>query len=213
MKLPSIAYVDEVEAERDNFFNDAHDSGLFSSVLTLEPSNNLEDFVEEILELPIDAFITDFNLYENEITPYSGEDLVKVIREKRHGLPCFIRTSYEEDALKDSLDVNLIYSKNAKGTHGDGKSLLERVSKQISNYHQTLDTWQAEFEELRAISPEKITAQQVERILELDSNIERHIGGDTRLPDSLKQNLFTQRDNLIVETEKLLEDIKSTLER
>ena len=61
---PNIAYIDEIEDARDNFFNDAYDSGLFAKIYRVEPLQSIEEMLAFDLSLDIDALIADFNLTE-----------------------------------------------------------------------------------------------------------------------------------------------------
>ena len=131
---PNIAYIDEKEDERDNFFNDAYDSGLFAQIHRVEPLQSIEEMLAFVLSLDIDALIADFNLTEAAPLEYSGEQLVERFLEVRADFPCFIMTSYEKDALSSSADVNRVYSKDISADAHSDRSLLERIALQIKKH-------------------------------------------------------------------------------
>jgi len=208
---PSIAYVDEQKDERDNFETDAVLCNLFGEVFTLHPDADLNELVERLLELKIDALITDFRLTQAGPLNYSGEDIVAAFQSVRTDFPCFIRTSFEDDALSSAADVNKIYSKeHPKGEHGDG-SLFGRVIKQVEHYRLRIEKWHSELEALLEIPANERNGEQVDRILQLDSIIESSFGADTGIPASAKKTLFAGRDELITETKKLIEEIRAEL--
>lgn len=208
---PTIAYVDEEKDERDNFYGDAFDSGLFHDILLLHPEQNMESFVEKILDLGVDALVTDFNLSEAEHLGYDGEKLVAALLAARSDFPCFIRTSFDEDALRTSDDVNRVYSKNSEEDEHAGRYLFDRIVMQIEHYKRKVARWQDELAELLQLGSERQTAAHIERIFELDTKIEASLGKDVAIPLHVKKKLLKKEDSLLKETERLVADIKRAL--
>jgi hypothetical protein len=211
MPRPSIAYVDEQPDERDNFFGDAYDSELFEHVHLVAPDPDINVTLAELMELKIEALVTDFNLTDAGPLNYSGADLVARFRDIRKEFPCFIRTSWEEDALRTSSDVNRVYSKNPKDDERAGRTLFHRIALQIEHYEREIADWRQELGELMAIDPAERNAADVERILELDGKLESSVGDDVGLPADVKKSLFDVRDSLLEETERLVADMKRAL--
>lgn len=208
---PSIAYVDEHPDERDNFFGDAYDSGLFEHIHLVHPDQDLEVTIATLLELNIDALVTDFNLTDAAPLGYSGEQLVERILEIRSEFPCFIRTSYEQAALDMSADVNRVYSKDMAADEHAGRSIFKRISLQIERHRKQIAQWQDDLQKLLDLAPENRTAADVETILKLDEWLEASVGNDVRIPAAVKETLFSVRDDLVSETEKLVNDMKRAL--
>lgn len=208
---PSIVYVDEVKDERDNFFNDAFDSELFENIYTLHPRVNLKEFVNEIIDLHVDALITDFNLSEAGPLSYNGEQLVSAFLETCGDFPCFIRTSFDEDALISSDDVNRVYSKNVADEESAGRYLFKRIALQIEHHRRKITEWQKELADLLEKEKSQLTAFDINRIIELDTKIENSFGKDMAIPISVKKGLFESENKLIEETERLVSDIKRAL--
>lgn len=209
---PSIAYVDEVQDERDNFFNDAFDSDLFDNIYVLAPDPNIEDIIAKLLELHIDALVTDFNLSEAGPLNYDGEQLVSAFLAVRNEFPCFIRTSYDEAALKSSDDVNRVYSKNVADDENAGRYLFKRIAMQIDHHQRRVILWQKELAELLELEPAQRTAAVVDRILELDTKIETSFGKDISISPQVKKGLLENENRLIEETERLVAEIKRALD-
>lgn len=209
--LPAIAYVDEKEDERSNFFNDAFDSGYFSEIHLIEAYPKISDTLSILFELQIDAFITDFNLTEEGPVGYSGEHLVERILAVRQGFPCFIRTSYEEDALAVSVDVNRVYSKNEAADEHAGSPLFKRVSLQIQKHHHLMDEWRDELSLLLDIPAAERTATDVSMLLELDTKLEAAMGADAAIPFEVKKEIFSKRNDLHARAKKLIADMKREL--
>jgi hypothetical protein len=215
---PNIAYVDESEDERANFENDAYFSELFGQVHVLAPEPNINDLIEKLLSLHIDALISDFNLSEAAPLNYDGEKLVATFLQVRSDFPCFIRTSYDDEALASSDDVNRVYSKNKKSDEGAGRYLFKRILAQIDRYRNRVEDWQVELEKLLAIDVSARTAADIERIVDLDTNIEGAFGRDAAIAKSIKMRLFEpntlldSEKQLLEETERLIADMKRTLD-
>ncbi|MFV3131266.1 hypothetical protein [Niveispirillum sp. KHB5.9] len=217
IRLPSIAYIDEHEDARDDFFTDAYQSGLFKEVHILAPETTLIRMVDKLLDLRIDAVVSDFQLTEAGPVDYNGEALVEAILARRAGFPCFIRTSFDDAALRAADDVNRVYSKNPKAATGGREQLLQRIALQIERHHTRLAEWQAELDDLLSIDRKALTAVQVDRILELDEAIEGNIALDDSVARQVKRNLLKDENltirhiELIDETERLIADMRRAL--
>ena len=208
---PNIAYVDEKPDERDNFFTDAYDSGLFGEIHRIDPVADIEEMVELLLNLQIDALVSDFNLTEAAAIGYSGEQLVDRFLQIRADFPCFIRTSFEEDALSNSADVNRVYSKDVNADAHTGSSLFGRIALQVQKHRALIASWKRELEELLAISTEDRSALQVEKLLDLDHKLEASLGADAQIPKDVKEQVLNRRHALQEETERLIHEMKRAL--
>lgn len=215
---PSIAYIDEYEDARADFFTDAYQSGLFEEVHTLPPEPTLAGMIEIIFDLGVDAVISDFQLTDAGPVEYNGELLVEAIVQRRAGFPCFIQTSVDDDALHAADDVNRVYSKNPNGGRGGRDQFLQRIAIQIDRHQTRLAEWRGELEELLKLDRTSLSGAQIERILELDGAIEENLGSDDPLTrqakrDLLKdENLVGRQTELLSETEKLIADMRRALD-
>lgn len=213
VRMPRIAYIDENEDARSNFFTDAHFSGFFAEVLVLEPEPTLGQMVEKLFELQIDAVISDFQLTDAGPVDYTGEILVDAILAKRAGFPCFIQTSFDEVALKAAEDVNRVYSKA-----DDRTQFMKRVAIQIERHQARLAEWQAELESLLALDRKTLSATQVERMVDLDEAIEGNLGLDDRIARQMKRDVLKEHDlygrhrELMEKTEALIAKMRSALD-
>ncbi|MCY4184280.1 MAG: hypothetical protein OXC82_13185 [Rhodobacteraceae bacterium] len=205
-----IAYIDEKEDERDNFFTDANQFGFKEEEIKLvdpEPWKDPEKLIEYLLEDHIDVLIIDYFLSEVAELNYSGKDLADHLLRLRPGFPCFVLTSFEVNAINDSSDVNLVYSKNSQ--------YFERVKKQVQNYQTRIKGWEKKLLELLDVPISERTAPQIEKIVELDHLIENALGGENILSNRVKEVLWEDikiRKDLIEKTEELIKEIKLKLE-
>jgi len=208
---PSIAYVDEMQDERDNFYGDAYESNLFEKIHLVHPKPNLNELVNDLIELRIDALVTDFNLSEAAPLSYNGEQLVSAFLAARSDFPCFIRTSFDDAALHSSDDVNRVYSKNVANEEIAGRNLFKRIALQIEHHRRRSKEWQDELQSLLEKDPAQRTIADVDRIVELDSKIEASLAKDMAISERVKKGLFDKESKLIEETERLIAEIKNAL--
>ncbi len=216
-RRPSIVYIDEDNDARDDFLTDAFQSGLFDEIHVLGPEPQLDDMIDKLLELRIDAVISDFRLTEAGPVAYNGEALVNAILTRRAGFPCFIQTSVDDLALQAADDVNRVYSKNPNAGTGGREQFLQRIALQIERHRSRLATWKGELEALLSIDRDKLTEGDIERIVELDQSIEDYLGLDGAVSSRTKRNilkdaqLMSREVELIAETEKLIADMRAAL--
>lgn len=215
--LPNIAYVDEREDARYDFLTDAYQSGLFNEIFVLPPEQTIPDMVGVLFDLKIDAVISDFRLTDAGPVEYNGEQLVEAVLSKRSGFPCFIQTSFDDEALLVADDVNRVYSKIPHAGDGSRAQLLQRVALQIRHHEDRVAAWRDELEQLLSIDREKLSGIQVERILELDEAIEQNIGLDDPVAKQAKrdllkdENLCSHHAKLVDEAEKLIGQMRDAL--
>ncbi len=214
--LPTIVYVDENEDAREDFRIDAKRSRLFSEVVLLRPEPRLDAMIDVLIELKFEALVSDFRLADAAPVEYNGAQLVERFGQIRHDFPCFIRTSYEHEALNEADDVNTVYAKENHSSQ-DIRPLLERVSLQVTRHRRQVAAWTEELSELLERDRSKLSADTIDRILALDAWLESDLGSDDALPGLskravLEKNVFEGRQALIAETERLVADIRKKLD-
>lgn len=216
--LPCIVYVDERQDARDDFFTDAYQSGLFEEIHVLPPEPTIALMIEILFDLKIDALISDFRLTDAGPVDYNGEELVEAVLAKRAGFPCFIQTSFDDEALLAAEDVNRVYSKIPHTGDGGRAQLLQRVVLQIRHHKERVDAWRVELEELLSIDRKELSSIQVERILEVDDAIEENMGLDDQIARQVKrdllkdENLANHHSELVSKTEKLIDQMRKALD-
>lgn len=184
------------------------------------PQETIEKMIEYILcELP-DAIVTDFQLNDKKTNfsysvPYNGSDLVESFLKVKNRFPCFITTSYDQDAADDSHDVNLVYVKKHvlnKAAYKDATSLTftQRVHKQIEHYKKYIQINEARFNELMDKKNKgQLNSSEEQEFLEIDSLLENAIDGRAAIPNFLKEpSNLTKLNELLSSVEGLLNEVK-----
>ena len=107
----NILFIDEESTQHDQFM-DYFEQVCPEIVPQCEfPLATVDEMLQRIEELSPDAVVTDFRLNEMRIdihynVKYNGIDLINAIREQREGFPCFVITSFDDEAVKaEAMDL------------------------------------------------------------------------------------------------------------
>ena len=214
--LPVIVYVDENVDAREDFYIDAKKTKLFRDIIVLPPEPTLKEMVAKLVQINFEALISDFRLADAFGTDYDGSALVEAFLEIRTGFPCFIRTSYDNEALHAADDVNRVYSKEIEVNGVVGRPLFERINLQIQRQRRQMGEWSGELEDLLKLDRATLSAPEIDRIIELDGLIEANIGGDHEIAQTTKKllldgNFYERQNELLTATEDLIDRIKKNL--
>lgn len=197
-----VLFVDEEIAQQDLFIK--HFKSIFPDIKPLceFPLGSLDAMLDKIWSLCPDAIITDFQL--NEIkediqytVKYDGIELLKALRNRRAYFPCFVMTSFDDEAVNVSDDVNLVYGKSQLWTtHEHEKvSFAARVIQQIDKYRARIKSAERELASLLTKrNTGDVNVYEEDRIIELDTFLERALGDQDAVPKELKK--FTNLDRL-----------------
>jgi len=216
-----IVFIDEQQDDIDAFKDYVDETNTKSKfeVLAEYPREELDQIIDVIFSLNPDAVVVDYMLNEYKETikynvPYNGVDLVEELRSIREGFPCFVMTAFDDDAIKEIADVNMVYIKGI--LHGSEKELnakanfLERVESQIDHYKKQLadaETRLLELIELRKKG--EATIEQEQEMIELDQYLERSIDKKSSIPEEFKSLSNTKRlEDILNKVDELLQKVK-----
>jgi len=213
-----IVFVDESQDDIDHFHDyiEGHNLSELLEVVDIPPEPSIQESIDKIFDSNADAVIADYLLNEYRTiidynVPYNGVELVEEILKQREEYPCFVMTSFDDDAIKSSADVNVVYQKSIlHGAEKDSKaSFVDRVIQQIKHYRARISDAEEEFRQLIIQTQERnLNAEEESRLKKLDGFLERIVQKHTAIPDSLKDNsLKKDLHKLIENTDKLLEKL------
>jgi len=211
-----ILFVDEVEADIRRFQRYVHrkDTEKKFELVVKIPENTLENFLDEIKNEDFDAIVTDHKLHEeNANISFDGIDLVREILKDRMKFPCFILTSFDDEAVINGDDVNIVYIKGLMDSDGESKahaSFLDKIENQIKHYRQSIDDAENELLELVEVSNRQtLNVYEEARLVELDTFIEKSTNQKSSLPEHLKgtKNL-DELHKMIDSTDELLAELR-----
>lgn len=182
-------------------------SNMKFEVFEIPLSVDMNDITEYITNEKIDALLIDYNLTSYETVPYTGVQLARYIQEKYMGFPLFILTSYEDELYEQEVfDVYQIFDFERYLSEPQERIELHyKLIQQVAKYRKQLELWKKEIENL---IPKKGQSAAIDnRILELDTKLEKSIDGHAAIPDEIKKNLRSNKlDELIGKIDLLLKE-------
>jgi len=212
MKKHKIAYIDEQNQDIIRFQSRVYQT---FDVLGFLPKPDLEAFVEELLDSDAEAFVVDFrlNIYRDAVKAaitYNGADLIKRILNIRKGFPCFLLTSYDNDAVQEIEDVNYVYPKKILEEPLGQITFAEKIRIQIEHYQIGLRTKEERFHQLLGKSDmSELSEAEENELLKLDSFLESALNDHNALPEAKKSRLALGKvAELITSTNELLEMLR-----
>jgi hypothetical protein len=215
-----LLYIDEDQEQIENFLNyidDTNSNNIFE-VITHFPSGDIEEMIEKIFKINPDVIVSDFLLNENigslgYNVPYNGVELVQEFLSIRHKFPCFVLTAKDKDAVSDSEDVNLVYTKSLMTSEiEDTKAKVkftDRIVKQIEHYKVRIEGAQKELSELIDVRKAGNANFDIERrIIDLDDLLEKSIDAHNVIPSDFKSYSNSKRlDNMLEKVDELLKKL------
>jgi hypothetical protein len=216
----NILFIDETQDDINHFLDyiDSKNVNDQVSVDVLLPQPDVESLLRAVLEKGADAVIVDFQLndYKELVdynVPYNGVDFAEELNCRKEGFPCFVITSFEDDAIRVSDDVNVVYQKDIlhKKETAHNASFIDRVMQQIEHYRARIADAEKEFNTLLIQRrTEQLDASSESRLKELDCFLERASHQHSALPAELKdKTLKADLHKLIANTDALLKTLDS----
>lgn len=215
-----IVIVDEVSIDGNNIVREAHRSGKFDrdELLYIYPEQELSAMISMLIEANCELLISDFRLGERDASiHYSGIDLVSTMRETRDGLPCFLATSYPVDAIREKIDPKLIFSKEE--IHAER---AEGILHFFDRARAELDGWRSENLQLQETHAEllkiagnkkaKMTAEEVQRLIDIDTLLEKRIFADPKSSAHVKQLALSEFDQIVSKANELIVELEQKIQ-
>ena len=201
-----ILFIDEESTQHDQFL-DYFEQVCPEIVPKCEfPLSTIGEMLQRIEELCVDAVVTDFRLNEMRTdihynVNYDGVELINAIRKQRDGFPCFVITSHDDEAVNGTDDVNMVYIKDILKPDADKAKVTfaERVTRQVDKYRSRIGNAR---QELSALIEKrysgKANVHDEERIIKLDSFLEKSLDSYDSIPDELKELSNLERLNTLI---------------
>lgn len=201
-----ILFIDEESTQHD-LFMDYFEQVCPEIIPTCEfPLATINEMMQRIEDLCPDAIVTDFRLNEIRIdihynVKYNGIDLINAIREQREGYPCFVVTSHDDEAVNGSDDVNMVYIKDILRPVADNAKVTfaERITRQVDKYRSRIGNARQELSALiEKRNNGEANVHDEERIIELDSFLEKSLDSYDSIPKEFKKLSNLDRLNILI---------------
>ena len=196
--MHKIVFIDEQKEDIDDFLDYVEKTSTKESfeIIVEYPVEDLDEMIQLIIQHGPDAIITDYMLNESKEyikynIPYNGVELVNEFLSIREGFPCFVMTSYDDQAISSSEDVNIVYIKglihNSEQKTGAKANFLERVESQIMHYKSRIETAEKNIVALLDLRKSgTATLDQESELIELDQFLESSIDKRNSIPAEFK---------------------------
>ena len=202
-----ILFIDEESTQHDRFLDYFEHVCPEIKPTCLFPKANVDEMVDIIRELQPDAVVTDFKLNEIRVdidynVNYDGVELISNLRRLYHNFPCFVITSFDDDAVNVSDDVNLVYIKDLLKPDNDKAKVpfAQRILSQIDKYRARIDAARIELSVLiDKRNSGKAGVHEEDRIIQLDSFLERAFDAYDAVPSEMKKLSNLEKLNELIE--------------
>jgi hypothetical protein len=212
-----LVYIDEQPEQRHAIHRAAALSNFFdqNAVVTLHPSPTLTETIAAIEDLDCKVLISDYMLseYAPDVT-FLGTELVAKYQELHLGFPCFVTTSFAQDAADKLSDLDLIYTKSEVLDTTQPLPFFRRVRKKIEEYDRKIGGYSIRHADLLLkLRTGKITGPETNELLDIDGMLERMLHAESAMTPDLKRLAMKPMSDLISKTEELIADIKMELKQ
>ncbi|MCG5047477.1 MULTISPECIES: hypothetical protein [Pectobacterium] len=202
-----MGYLDEDESDIARFYDFIKKYDIYEFI-DFKPKPSVEDLIDEINSSNLDILVIDFQINEYVNINYNGVKVFDLLRSKRKNFPCIILTSFADDAISESFDTHIVYSKSIPfGCDTESKNIFElKIRKSIEHYTSELQKASNEFSELTSL--DNLTLEQENRLIELDEFLESQLSNDIKIPKHLKTSQHVGNiKELITRAEDILEKL------
>lgn len=180
-----IGYLDEDDSDLASFYSFINQY-LNYDFIDIKPKEDIEELIEFILSSNLDLLVIDYRINEYEDINYNGVHVYEYVKNVRKDFPCIILTSNAEDAIADSFDTHIVYSKSIPfDGDSESKKLFElKLRKNIEHYQTALKNATDELYQLN--EKDSLSLSDEERIIELDDFLESNLINYGKIPKHLK---------------------------
>lgn len=214
-----ILFIDEDTRNQERFERYVYKSSLSEEIALINklPLNSLDNMISEILNINPDVIVADYKLNDKKSSvtynvPYNGVELIEAFLNIKQYFPCFVMTDYDREAVPESIDVNKIYVKDILDSENSAHfTFLERVKSQHENYIRRINEAEEQLKLLIEISGERdLTLNEEEKLIELDTFLERSIDARNPLPRNLKEvSNQTKLVDLLSKVDEFIEKVNT----
>ena len=147
---------------------------------------NVSDIWSIISDMNVDGVIVDYKLNDSGILPYTGNHVVREIRKHNLHLPVFMITSFEQNALQESDEVQIIRGKDILSDSNKCELLKTLIISSVGKYRSQKERCEEVIHKLvtKIDAGEKLTEYEIAdkfdaelyiSELDLDSGVRSHL--------------------------------------
>ena len=220
-KIINVGIIDDDETKRSQIMSKLEDFvqgasaeikeryvGYVLNPIELEIRSDMRALLEDIREKNIDALIIDYKLSSYEVAAdYTGVEFAEETDKKYLDFPVFILTSYEGELYqKEIFDAHKVYDFERYMNEDEERiEINSKIVEQCIKRKRQIEEWKSELEELLPRQGESKAID--EKIMDLDTKLEKSFDGEHAIPQDLKEKL--SGDNFA----RVLSDLEELLRR
>lgn len=205
-----LGYLDEDKGNRNTFYR------VFKKdfeVIMLDDNtrlNSADMVLDEIDRLELDVLAVDFRLADGGWVAFNGDEVVRVIWNRRRYFPIFMLTSYVNNALEKMDNVFLVNDKDCLSNNDSISLLKKQISSSVETYHRIIREKEEQLKQL----VEKQKAGELTDKEEMDLlalNVEMNNidpGSNPMSPDMMQTKSITDLHEMVDLARTLLKSIK-----
>lgn len=205
-----LGYLDEDKGNRNTFYR------VFKKdfeVIMLDDNtrlNSADMVLDEIDRLELDVLAVDFRLADGGWVAFNGDEVVRVIWNRRRYFPVFMLTSYVNNALEKMDNVFLVNDKDCLSNNDSISLLKKQISSSVETYHRIIREKEDQLKQL----VEKQKAGELTDKEEIDLlalNVEMNNidpGSNPMSPDMMQTKSITDLHEMVDLARTLLKSIK-----
>lgn len=205
-----LGYLDEDKGNRNTFYR------VFKKdfeVIMLDDNtrlNSADMVLDEIDRLELDVLAVDFRLADGGWVAFNGDEVVRVIWNRRRYFPVFMLTSYVNNALEKMDNVFLVNDKDCLSNNDSISLLKKQISSSVETYHRIIREKEEQLKQL----VEKQKAGELTDKEEIDLlalNVEMNNidpGSNPMSPDMMQTKSITDLHEMVDLARTLLKSIK-----
>ena len=205
-----LGYLDEDKGNRNTFYR------VFKKdfeVIMLDDNtrlNSADMVLDEIDRLELDVLAVDFRLADGGWVAFNGDEVVRVIWNRRRYFPVFMLTSYVNNALEKMDNVFLVNDKDCLSNNDSISLLKKQISSSVETFHRIIREKEEQLKQL----VEKQKAGELTDKEEMDLlalNVEMNNidpGSNPMSPDMMQTKSITDLHEMVDLARTLLKSIK-----
>lgn len=154
--------------------------------------HNIEDIWQDICKFDAQVVLIDNRLNNTGKVSYTGDDVIRVLHRHNKHLPMFIITSYEDNALKECKEAQIIRGKELFTDANQYEKLKSIITANVNNYNNRKESAEKIIKRLqnKVTNGESLTSEESAAKFEAELYL-----SELDLDNSVRFDLITSKSN------------------
>ena len=185
-----LVYLDEEESWQSQAYSVLKND--FQLHIPQYMPHNIEDIWPEVCEFDAQAVLIDYRLNDTGKVSYSGDDVIRELHRHNKHLPMFIITSFEDNALIECKEAQIIRGKELFTDATQYEKLKSIITANVNNYNSRKETAENTIKKLqdKVSEGEKLTSEESAVKFEAELYL-----SELDLDNGVRLDLITGRSN------------------